>query len=72
MRAILYAKGRVYKRGETWFYDVLSSGDVVMCDNTNDWSVIFDGCFKATSAAHLVTLHGHRLPSWADVMASES
>ena len=64
MSGTWYARGHVWKSGDTWHYEVVSNGRVVMTDNTNDWWSILRDCNLATAAAHIVSRHGHRLRRW--------
>lgn len=55
------AKGLVYKRGGTWFYEVHDSEPkCVFADNTNNWRVIFDSCLRHVYVARDVERTGHR------------
>lgn len=65
-----YARGRVFKVGDTWHYEVLVGGRVVNADNTNHWRTIFDGCFESAAAFDAVLATGHRLKdkTWREVV----
>lgn len=64
------ARGRVFKIGETWHYEVIANGRVVNADNTNHWRSMFDGCLESTAAFDHVLFTGHRLKdkTWAAVV----
>lgn len=65
-----YARGRVFKRGGTWHYEVIVRGRVVHADNTDHWRTMFDDCFESAAAFDHVLSTGHRLKdkTWAAVV----
>jgi hypothetical protein len=53
------ARARVFKRGETWYFQTTLGTRVVDADNTNHWRTIFDGAFASASAFDHVLRVGH-------------
>ena len=63
------ARGRVWKTGSTWYFEVTVNGVVVNADNTGHWRTIFDGCNEAVFAFERVASTGQPLKSWASLVA---
>lgn len=55
------ARGRVWKRGDTWHMAVTVGDRVVITDNTGHWRTIVDLANEAVHAYDLVTFHGHKI-----------
>ena len=62
------ARGRVWKVGRPWHYEVRAGSRVVIADNANDWAIILHDCTRATAAVAVVLSHGHRLRSWSSLV----
>lgn len=63
------ARGRVFKRGNTWRYEVLVGGKVVSADNTSHWRTIFDGCNEAVWAFDRALWTGHKIAkTWDELV----
>lgn len=64
-------RGRVWKHGRTWYYEVAVCGVVVMADNTNDFRKILDACCLDVAAVRRIVAAGHRLErSWDELVAT--
>lgn len=61
-------RGRVYKVGRVWVYQVKVNGVTVLTDNAIDWRLIFDRCLFDVAAARRVVLAGHVLRPYADLV----
>ena len=67
------ARGHVYKRGDTWFYDVTVGDRIVNSDNTGHWRTIFDGCNEAVWAFDRVLWTGHKIrKAWSELVDAAS
>lgn len=60
-------RGRVFKVGGTWHYEVLVNGVVVNADNTDHWRTIFDGCNEAVFAFETVIATGQKVKPWDEL-----
>lgn len=68
------ARGRVFKRGYTWCYEVyeVSSGRVLVADDTRNFQKIYDGCCEDVWAFHTVLATGQKIPyTWREVVDAE-
>lgn len=63
------ARGRVFKRGETWFYEVSVGDRVVLADNTNDFRRMLDDCNLDVVVADRIVRSGHGFRrTWAELV----
>lgn len=54
-----FARGRVWKQGRTWFYEVSVAGRVVFADNTGHWAPVLRACNNDVLVADRVVNSGH-------------
>lgn len=64
-------KGRVFKRGKTWYYEVRVGTKRVFADNTGSWRPVFDGCHFDVAVARRVVGAGHDFAKSYDELVGE-
>lgn len=65
-------RGRVYKLGRTWHYEVRVGDMVVFADNTRAWEPVLAGCIGDVFVARRVVGAGHTfVKSWPELVEEE-
>jgi len=59
-------RGRVFKRGKTWHYEVSDGKKIVMRDNTGSFRPVLDACFADVRAVKRVLSSGHKFKRSCD------
>lgn len=67
-----YSRGRVFKKGRTWYYEVSVGAKVVFRDNTGSWTRILKEANFDVAVANRVLGSGHEFAKSFDQLVQEA